>query len=371
MIVPVASASNAAKPRTSIDRHADSRVLHIPSLDGVRAVAVMMVFLSHAGLGHIVPGGFGVTVFFFLSGYLITSLLREEFRKHDSINLKNFYFRRVIRIWPPLYLTLAIVAALCWLGAFGLRSPESRPLLYQLLHLGNYYQIFGHQTGMPGTGILWSLAVEEHFYLVWPLLFVALYGRLSRAQFSMLLVGICLTVLAWRCVLVWRWSANEWRTYLATDTRIDSILFGCILAIWRNPNLDDIKKHRVCVMLLLVALSSLTLLATFAIRSSDFRETFRYSIQGLALMPLLYVAVNRANESFFRWLNHPALRLVGVLSYSIYLSHFFVLHLLSESSRWTPWISAVLAAAISVCFALGIQLLVDRPLMVFRRRLRA
>lgn len=87
-------------------------------------------------------------------------------------------------------------------------------------------------------------------------------------------------------------------------------------------------------------------------------------------MPLFYAAVARENESIFLWLNHPAVRFAGVLSYSIYLSHSFVLDVLTESSRWNPWILGVLAAAISVGFALLIHFAVDRPLSVFRRRLR-
>lgn len=83
------------------------------------------------------------------------------------------------------------MAALCTFGAFGLNEPELKPLLYQTMHLGNYSQPFEHQAGMPGTGILWSLAVEEHVYLVWPILFVSLYGRVSRVRFSVLLASIC------------------------------------------------------------------------------------------------------------------------------------------------------------------------------------
>lgn len=371
MAGPIGDIPGILKERPLIGSLSSRKHLYIPSLDGIRAVAVMMVFLSHAGFGHIVPGGFGVTVFFFLSGYLITTLLREEHRQHQKINLRHFYFRRMLRIWPPLYLTLAIVAGFSFYGAFGLTKPESTPLLYQVLHLGNYYQIFGHGQSIPGTEILWSLAVEEHFYLVWPMLFACLYGRLSRQRFLLLLAGICLTVLAWRCTLVWYWSANIWRTYFATDTRIDSILFGCILGIWRNPSLDNTSKKRAWVLPILLIVSLTLLAATFVIRSPAFRETFRYSIQGLALMPMFYAAVKASHKIPFRWLNHPALKVVGVWSYSIYLSHFFLLHILAETVGRPSWNVAILAMITSACFAWSIQILIDRPLSVFRRRLRA
>src|SRR5690242_11117871 len=89
---------------------------YIPSLDGIRALAVMIVFVAHAGLGSWVPGGFGVTVFFFLSGYLITTLLRMEYDRSGTISLKDFYLRRVLRIFPNMYTVLFVASALTMLG---------------------------------------------------------------------------------------------------------------------------------------------------------------------------------------------------------------------------------------------------------------
>ena len=80
-----------------------SAKFYIPSLDGIRAIAFLIVFISHAGLGKIVPGGFGVTIFFFLSGYLITTQLRREHERSHKIDFKKFYMRRILRIWPPFY----------------------------------------------------------------------------------------------------------------------------------------------------------------------------------------------------------------------------------------------------------------------------
>src|SRR5713101_6087815 len=93
----------SARPRESI---APPVSLYIPSLDGIRAISFFLVFFSHAGLGGIVPGGFGVSVFFLLSGFLITTLLRAEFARYQRISLGSFYLRRVLRILPPLYITL-------------------------------------------------------------------------------------------------------------------------------------------------------------------------------------------------------------------------------------------------------------------------
>src|SRR3954467_5963406 len=99
--------------------HSTDHPGNIASLDGLRAVSISIVFLAHAGLKGIVPGFFGVTVFFFLSGYLITTLLRVEFEESGDIGLRSFYVRRMFRIWPLFYLVLIVATLLSWLGAYG------------------------------------------------------------------------------------------------------------------------------------------------------------------------------------------------------------------------------------------------------------
>ena len=154
---------------------------YIPSLDGIRGLAVLLVFVAHCNLAHVVPGGFGVTVFFFLSGYLITSLLRDEYERTSRIALGRFWVRRALRILPPMYIVLGLSIAA---GAAGLVSADIRlqAVVAQMLHLTNYYSIhLGEVHFPPGTGIFWSLAVEEHFYLLYPPLLVLLWKPTQNA----------------------------------------------------------------------------------------------------------------------------------------------------------------------------------------------
>ena len=161
----------------------------IPSLDGIRALAVGLVFAAHAGAGNISPGPLGVTIFFFLSGYLITTLLRMEFEKTGSISLRNFYLRRAFRILPPLYLVLAAAYGLTLLGLLGAQKLRLGACLSQVFFFRDYQILSsgwdGSQTGRPlGTGSLWSLAVEEHFYILFPLCYLVLAdsSRLAGAR---------------------------------------------------------------------------------------------------------------------------------------------------------------------------------------------
>jgi peptidoglycan/LPS O-acetylase OafA/YrhL len=120
--------------------------LYIPSLDGIRAISFFIVFVAHAGFGEIVPGGFGVTVFFVLSGFLITTLLRMEFAKHGDIRLGSFYLRRVFRILPPLYIALLLGAVLAHFDTIRPGVPFLGTLM-QCLQVSNYHQIFTRVLG--------------------------------------------------------------------------------------------------------------------------------------------------------------------------------------------------------------------------------
>ncbi len=140
----------------------------IPSLNGIRAVAVLLVFLAHGGLEHVVPGGLGVTIFFVLSGYLITTLMRVEHDRHSRIDFRNFYLRRLVRLMPPLVVVVALAALLAALGVIG-GAFSAEGLLAALFYFGNYFVIAHDFRGMPaGIGVVWSLAIEEHFYLLFP-----------------------------------------------------------------------------------------------------------------------------------------------------------------------------------------------------------
>src|SRR5262249_2568305 len=144
-----------------------------------------------------------------------------------------------------------------------------------------------------GTGVYWSLAVEEHFYLFFPCLYLLL-GRVvrDRRREAMVLWWICGAVLAWRCHLVFGQHTIEERTHFATDTRVDSILFGGALALHGNPALDGPSRFsEACWKRRILPVALVVLLFTFVYRGAAFRETLRYSLQGIALVPVFVVAL--------------------------------------------------------------------------------
>ncbi|MFM7320022.1 MAG: acyltransferase family protein, partial [Armatimonadota bacterium] len=168
----------------------------IPSLDGIRAISFLIVFLAHAGFYDKVPGGMGVTIFFFLSGYLITTLLRVELDTTGTLDLRRFYLRRVLRIFPPFYAFLAVslLAAFLWVVP---TKVTWEGVGAQILYLYNYYAIVRGPEGIPpGTDVYWSLAVEEHFYLVFPFAYLLLHRRVADGRGRALWLGaVCAAVL--------------------------------------------------------------------------------------------------------------------------------------------------------------------------------
>ena len=346
----------------------------IPSLDGLRAISVLIVVLAHSDLEALVPGGLGVTIFFFLSGYLITTLMLTEHQRTGGINILNFYTRRVFRLMPPLLISLAIAYALTYAGMLA-GGITTKGLTAQLLYFANYYGLFFDpgNTIPDGTGILWSLAVEEHFYIVYPLLMTAMLGCAFRPRTIGALLGVgCLAVLVWRIHIVQSPHFVSDRTYYASDTRIDSIIFGCILAIVANPKRQPSRStamSRVDWAVLAAAVGALLL--TLLYRNVAFRETIRYDIQGIALMPLFYFAVRFADNRLFRKLNLPWMVTLGTYSYAIYLIHDVVIRSIVKDVPVLATKSFILfpaALVISIAYAAAIDRFVDPYFRQLRRK---
>jgi peptidoglycan/LPS O-acetylase OafA/YrhL len=352
------------------DRRVGIAPPHIPSLDGLRTASLAIVFVAHAGLEWIIPGGFGVTVFFFLSGFLITTLMRFEQQTTGGVSVRNFYLRRALRILPPFYLVLALACALALLRVLpgDLRLPV---VLAQALHVANYWYVwFGAEGSAAGTVPFWSLAVEEHFYLVFPLLYLGLIRLVSNRAQARTFWALCAIVCAWRCILVFVFGVTENRTFMATDTRVDSILFGCALAVAMNPVLDAPSgSERLWKWVLLPAALSL-LMFTFVYRAPWFRETLRYTVQGIALIPLFVSAIRFPKWAPFRVLNARPVAYVGVLSYTLYLVHQVALLLvIYQLPDVDPVRRALLALLLSFVVALTIHHLVEKPCARLRKRL--
>jgi len=357
------SATAKAEPRRA------NSGLHIPSLDGIRAIAALIVFVSHAGWERVIPGGFGVTVFFFLSGFLITTLLRQEYEQTGVISLSKFYLRRIFRIIPPLYIVLLLLLLLGWEHA----DVTPAAIAAQFGQFTNYYMIVsGNAHMIPGSGPTWSLAVEEHFYLLFPLLLIALLRINSYRKIALMLALLCAAVLVWRCWLILGLKVRYDYTYYATDCRFDSLLYGCVMAIGLNPVLDrQLERVSNAAWIATLALSVGLLAVGFLYRSETFRATLRYSVQGVALMPIFFSAIRKHAWPIYRWLETRPMRFLGLISYTFYLVHLRCLGLVSRYYQGSQVLRALLGFALAVAVSGAMYYLVERHLAELRRRLHA
>lgn len=337
----------------------------IPALDGIRTIAVLLVMCAHGGLDRVIPGGLGVTVFFFLSGYLITSLMRSENRQTGTVSLAQFYIRRFIRILPPLYISLVLCEMLIASGVFVLpRAPEWLGVVSQVFFFQNYASLFGNPIGIPLTGI-WSLAVEEHFYMFFPLCYVFLVRKLSQKQQLLFCLLVCAIPLGFRtyyALTLADYSAN----YNWSHTRLDSIMFGVSLALFNNPRLDRDawRPHSTHVI---VALGILFL--SLVVRDELFRQTLRYTLQGAALYILFSYAIWDSGR-LASLLASPFSVVVARYSYTLYLIHLPLLLLVRQFISIRP-LSVSVAYALAFLYAAAMYRWVERPLAAWRHRLHS
>lgn len=300
---------------------------YIPGLDGIRAISVLIVMVGHFGLGHIVPGGLGVTVFFAISGFLITSLLLQEHAQDGKISVVAFYIRRFLRLMPEL---LGLIVFSTLLGLMIGDKPRIGDVAGALFYVTNYMAIYQQWQVLSGGGgfeiywpQLWSLAVEEHYYLTFPLVLSLIASR-PRAMFA-LVIGVIVASLAMR--LMWIKSGHPLAsvqfpyTYLASETRMDSIAYGALFALVRDQFRRKGNVPGEALRYGALALGLILLLGSLLYRSAEFRETFRYSLQGIAMFLIFFHLYSGGRSLLEPILEFAPLKQLGILSYGAYLWH--------------------------------------------------
>ena len=322
---------------------------HVPELDGLRGIAIISVVIHHQLTPFLLPGGFlGVDLFFVLSGFLITGLLLTEFDKTKTISLRKFYMRRVLRLGPALFLYLAA----CLLVAYQMHVIEFTRQLkligLALIYSTNWRMAFGWDPILDNTAIIWSLSIEEQFYLVWPLLFFAcLTFKVKRGFIVTALAVVIVAILAHR-YLLWSAGAGLTRLYYGTDTRADALLMGCLLAMLPIKA----KSVRITRWLSIAgALSAAALL--YLIATATFSDQFLYRGGYTAIALLAGIVILVAADSppclLTVVLRRSVLRWFGKISYGLYLWHWLVIRSTSfyYLGYWEPWARLALAVGIA------------------------
>lgn len=340
----------------SVDEAPSAR---LPSLDGLRALAVLLVMAGH--FTHRTEiGSLGVGIFFVLSGFLITWLLERERRANGSISLRRFYIRRSLRIFPAFY-TFLLAAALLY-PLLGVVLP-SADWLASAVYLNDYNSAL---TLRPSNALThtWSLGIEEKFYLLWPLLLL-ICARRSVATASFACLATLVGVSGWRVYLAGAIAAPSHYTYFAFDTRLDYLAIGCLLGLHASMWLREPERRAVVICSGLAAVGGLAALTVTLSASRLYWLSFPLEYVLIALV--LVAAVSAPRSPPFRILNSLPLIWLGIISYSAYLYHKLG-WLLASFWLEPSLLTALLGGAIAIALAAASYLVIERPFLRLKAR---
>jgi peptidoglycan/LPS O-acetylase OafA/YrhL len=335
----------------------------LPSLDGLRAIAVLLVVVYHFGFSA-VNGGQGVLIFFVISGFLITWLLLKEEEKWGQVSLSHFYLRRTLRIFPAFYVYwLLVVVGFSILG----KNVDPAQATAAFFYVSNYYQAIA---GDPNTALshTWSLAIEEQFYLLWPGIFIVLRTPARRLR---ALAAAIVAVWIYRAVAVLAFAVPQGYVYEAFDMRSDHLLVGCFLATALYCGSATRAWRAACASPALIWVT----ISLFALSSLmpqwvewRYRDLVGFTIDPLLVAVLIVQGLAFSGTSA-AWLNVSPLRWLGRMSYSIYLYQQITIGPVKEALAGLP-VGLQLAGAVGACIVVsaGSYYVIERPFLALKDR---
>jgi peptidoglycan/LPS O-acetylase OafA/YrhL len=351
----------------SFASEADSkRFAHI---DFMRAVAVLLVLLQHAGLEKGLLGSAGVTMFFVISGFVITNLALVEAAVTGRFAIGDFYLRRAIKLLPPL---VAVVVLPSLVLGFASNWTKVNPssLLSQVLFFYNTVRIHGQQGVLPGADVVWSLSVEEQFYIGFALLWlVCLKLPQTRLALSWLagLAIVCSTILRFSLAHSGHQELAQ-RIYFSTETRIDAIAIGVLLAVFLKSEFWRTVRARVSSLIWDGLLFACVAVLSFSLLLGDYVANYSWliSLHALCSAGILLVGFSGGTGLLVRGLarvsNLSAFKVIGLASYSIYLVHHTVsLALSSMVVDLPPLLGIVIKVLAGLVVGVLTWLAVERP----------
>jgi peptidoglycan/LPS O-acetylase OafA/YrhL len=340
----------------------------------MRAFAVLLVVIAHAGLGKIVPGGSGVTIFFSISGFIITYLLLRERDKTNAFSASGFYFRRIVKIAPPfiLLVILPTLIAAIW------RDTDWAALTAQLLFVFNWFYMGGEVRGFDGTDVVWSLSIEEQFYIVFALIWLF---AVKSYSWRPIVAGVAVLAVAYSTIARVVMAATPGmadRIYYGSDTRLDGIAWGVLAAaafhylqerdLLRSPLSRTLASDWTFLTSIIVYLISLM------VRDEWFRETIRYTLQSIAACCIIVYGLLPGNGKirgvFYSVAKWRVVSLIGLASYSIYLAHLVLMNSIRDALEVPAPAKLLILCTLGVVAGVVVYKYVELPTQRFASTLR-
>jgi len=366
-------------PRADQPSGAPFRLGNRPALTGIRALAMATVLVYHANFGPMPGSWVALQIFFVLSGFLITTMLASEARRHGRISLTRFYSRRAVRLLPPLLLAVTLVTIYAsFVHVYESSQRVWGDSLAALFYYADYRSALGHAPFLGFFAPTWSLSVEEQFYIVWAvLLAVAVSRGRRRMAYGMAAAGMVLSAVdrTWLSLAAPHFTeAVAARTYYAFDTRADALFFGCLLGLMAADGYFQRLPLWVPRVLTAAAATAAVVLVWVL---------FKVPVWSLATMVWWQPATTVASAVLImyfvlcphslgtRFVGLGVFVFLGELSYTVYLLHFGVYLALEPGQRgthWSFWPTELLRLAIILGLATASWFAIERPLARWRAR---
>jgi peptidoglycan/LPS O-acetylase OafA/YrhL len=338
----------------------------IPSLDGLRALSIVMVLILHLGdtanfftFKQIEPFNFGFTgvrVFFVISGFLITSLLLEEHDMTGRISLKHFYLRRMLRIFPCSYAFITIAGVLSLF-----RIVELAP--HDLVRSYSYTVNYGHMARSWTVAHLWSLSVEEQFYLLWPAV-VYFGGRRVAGKTALCALALCPVIRLALWVFAPQWRADNGYTF---ETVADALATGCVLACYRDFLWSCNLYRRLLTSRWVLLVPFIAIGGGMLFTRPRLFCLFGQTVLNVAVAVCIDWTIRFPKTTFGRFLNASPVVFIGILSYSLYIWQQFFCVEFRHHGRW--WSSFPTNALLSFAVAIASYYLIEKPFLRLRWRI--
>ena len=342
---------------------------HLPALDGLRGIAIALVFMVHLYAPIFSGGSSGVDLFFVLSGFLITKLALEEFDRSGTLSRRGFYSRRVYRILPALFVLLAVLSVASFTLLSDVGSALRREILLSGISMGNLWPLFYGYAPRTALGHTWSLGLEEQFYLVWPVVVAFVFARrIDPMRWFRTVAAVTLaSVVIGRVLVVGVLRYPHWEAIPLLN--FDGIALGCLVAILVHHDRAGVTRR----------LPQWPAVIGAALVGADFflarfyldHDTYglRPLVLRVAFAYIVIIVVTRLSEAGARRLAHPVLTWAGRWSYSIYLWHVPVFYALSaERNPNVPRAALVLLRVVVAIGAAGLSYrFIEQPALAWGR----
>lgn len=347
---------------------------YLPALDGLRAIAVILVFIYHLPFTsfYLPSGWLGVDVFFVLSGFLITSLLISEYHKSQTINLKNFYIRRFLRLLPALILLLIIVNIISLTQSTEIQQQTQLDSIFALTYTSNWYFAFNPSPPLY-LQHTWSLAIEEQYYLFWALIVAVMLAKeMGVKRLMILAIAVALASFIWRLFLIFPLEASHERIYFGLDTRLDGLLLGsalgCFVHTYWYQRIQTKIKDGVNNYLAIASLVALPLMARYGAKTLISEFIIIIPLVNMITLYLILYLIAQPKNRLIAILENPILVRIGKLSYGIYLYHIVIIRIFGGMLEIPQDLKFIIVFILTIILAEISFRLVESPILRLKHR---